>query len=114
MKYKDLFKLPLDWLQPQCLVWSANHEHAVFSIEDEVHPKAVYIWLGYIDAFGEAYFSYPPLHVIFKYKLQQGNRDWELSEISEGNIPFVSNNPFDPRKENAASNTAVSVFPQNQ
>ena len=103
--YKDQFQFPVEWLEPQCLAWSANHEHAVFSIEDEIHPKAVCIWLGYT----EDSISFT---MICKIQLQGGY--WELSEISKGQIPLVNNNPFDPRKENAASNTAVSVFPQNQ
>ena len=106
MRYKDLaHPTPSLLLNPQCLAWTANHEHAVFGIEDEIHPKSVVIWLEYTPLF-------PPFPVIEKYRSIDG--DWHLIETSDGEIPLVNNNPFDPRKNNAASNTAASVFPQNR
>lgn len=33
-----------DRLNRKVLAWSANHEHAVFDLHDEVHPATVYVW----------------------------------------------------------------------
>ena len=52
MKYEDLFTPPHgETREPkqQCLIWSENHEHAVASIDDEIHPQAKCVWLGFED-----------------------------------------------------------------
>ena len=105
MRHKDLFSRQHSLLNPKCLAWTENHEHAVFSVEDEIHPKAVVVWLGFIAFF-------PPDPTLCKY--QRVGDEWELVESSVGEVPLVNHNPFDPRKQNAASNTAESVFPQNR
>ena len=112
MRYNDIFGMHLPRLIPClkgefitgdfCLVWTANYEHAVFYIADRIHPAAVYVWLQ----------TYVPTRMISKFQKLDGK--WKRVEQSEGRIPLVNNNPFDPRLDNAASNTAVSVFPQNK
>ena len=106
-----------DRLNRKVLAWSANHEHAVFDLQDEVHPATVYVWFEW---HSKGLWYGGPWNTIYKIKrfktvLNANNwwYDWGFAERSDGNIPFVNNNPFDPRKENAASNTAASVFPQN-
>ena len=50
MKYRDLFTPPHgDAQEPkqQCLIWSENHEHAVASIDDEIHLQAKRVWLEF-------------------------------------------------------------------
>ena len=52
MKYEDLFTPPHgETREPkqQCLIWSENHEHAVASIDDEIHPQAKCVWIGFED-----------------------------------------------------------------
>ncbi len=104
MRYRDLFTLPngeaLENLHPpepkqQCLIWSENHEHAVASIDDEIHPQAKCVWLGFEDP-----------DVIYAYEKHWKTGDWELVERKKGNIPLVNNNPFKPDSE--------SVFPVNK
>ena len=90
-------------LDIKVLVWSANHEHAIFEMEDEVHPATVCVWFQCYR--GKRY----TIHKIQRIDADQ----WKEAEVSVGSIPFVNHNPFDPRKQNAASNTAESVFPQN-
>ena len=108
MRYKDLFKVDTRLeLNPQCLAWTVNHEHAVFAIDACIHPAAVVVWLGFIDFF-------PPFPMIYKYQKHWETGEWELIEESIGEIPLVNNNPFSPHGRDAASNTAASVFPQNQ
>ena len=116
MKYIDIYRKAYSLVkQPNCslyfkglgvrvLVWSVNHEHAIFGLEDEVHPATVCVWFQCQR--GEK-------GTIHKIQRIDGDQ-WEMTEISVGNIPFVNNNPFDPRKDLAASNTAASVFPQNK
>ena len=140
MKYIDIFKqaygysgsskfglspdTPIDYegywgLNDKVLAWAKHHEHAVFHILDEVHPSAVVVWFGWKFqglAYGGSWthiykIQYVQTTVINPSDVRYG---WSLAERSVGNIPYVNNNPFDPRKQNAASNTAVSVFPQNQ
>ena len=98
MKYSDLFTSPHGeaW-QPkqQCLIWSENHEHAVASIDDEIHPQAKFVWL-----------EFEGLDVIYAYGRHWKTGNWELVEEKKGNIPLVDNNPFKPDSE--------SVFPVNQ
>lgn len=104
MKYRDLTKMSFwtseEW-ETQCLVWSAHYEHAVFSIHDAIHPQAKYVWL-----------KPKRLLLIHAYYKHWKTGKWILAELKKGNIPLVNNNPFQPCG-NAASNTAVSVFPQN-
>jgi hypothetical protein len=109
MRYRDLFALPsggaLENLHPrepkqQCLIWSANHEHAVASVDDEIHSQAKRVWLGFEDP---NWCSHP---VIYAYERHWQTGDWELVERKKGNIPLVNNNPFKPDSE--------SVFPVNK
>ena len=115
MKYIDIYRESYSLAKhPKCslyfknlgirvLAWTSNHEHAVFFLDDEVHPAAVCVWFQ--DYRGMAF-------TIRKIHLKNGR--WEEAEVSVGSIPLANNNPFDPREQNAASNTAESVFPQNQ
>ena len=99
MKYRDLFipqPLQPSEPQPQCLIWSENHEHAVAAIDDAIHPQAKYVWLGFEG----------PSPVIDAYQKHWKTGDWELVERKKGNIPLVNNNPFKPDSE--------SVFPANR
>ena len=98
MKYRDLFTPPHEEareLKRQCLIWSANHEHAIASIDDEIHPQAKCVWL-----------EFEGLNVIYAYQKHWKTGDWELVENKTGNIPLVNNNPFKPDSE--------SVFPVNK
>ena len=115
LKYIDIYRqayklikqppssLYFEGLGIRVLAWSANHEHAIFGLEDEVHPATVCVWFQYQQGQKET---------ILKIERKCGK--WEQVEVSVGNIPYTHNNPFDPRKQNAASNTAESVFPQNR
>lgn len=98
MKYREL-STPLHGeardLKQKCLIWSANHEHAVASIDDEIHPQAKCVWLEFEDS-----------NVIYAYEKHWKTGTWELIERKKGNIPLVNNNPFKPDSE--------SVFPVNQ
>ena len=98
MKYREL-STPLQGeaqeLKQKCLIWSANHEHAVASIDDEIHPQAKCVWLEFEDS-----------DVIYAYEKHWKTNDWVLVERKKGNIPLVNNNPFKPDSE--------SVFPVNQ
>ena len=98
MKYSDLFTPPdaeARELKQECLIWSSNHEHAVASVDDEIHPQAKCIWL-----------EFENLNVIYAYQKHWKTVNWELVERKKGNIPLVNNNPFKPDSE--------SVFPANQ
>ena len=98
MRYRNLFTLPhgeAQELKQKCLIWSANHEHAVASVDDEIHPQAKCVWLEFEDS-----------DVIYAYEKHWKTGDWELVERKKGNIPLVNNNPFKPDSE--------SVFPVNQ
>lgn len=98
MKYKDLFTLPYGETQKprqQCLIWSENYEHAVASIDDEIHPQAKFVWLE------SAGFD-----VIYAYGKHWKTSNWELVERKKGNIPLINSNPFKPDSE--------SVFPVNK
>lgn len=116
MKYIDIFNQAyrIDYrtmhreafhanLQGQVLAWSANHEHAIFDLWDDVHPATVCVWFQY---------QRGDENTIHKTERKCGK--WKKAEVAVGSIPFVNNNPFDPRRNTAASNTAESVFPQNQ
>ena len=103
--HKDAFHARLD---VRVLAWTVNHEHAVFHLLGEVHPATACIWFQYFRGEGDNL-----EYTIHKIQRIDGNR-WREAEVSVGSIPFVNNNPFDPRKQNAASNTAESVFPQNE
>ena len=98
MKYSDLFT-PLQGevreLKQQCLIWSENHEHAVASIDDAIHPQAKRVWL-----------EFEGLNVIYAYEKHWKTGNWELVERKKGNIPLVNNNSFKPDSE--------SVFPVNK
>jgi hypothetical protein len=67
MKYRDLFT-PLHGkareLKQQCLIWSENHEHAVASIDDEIHPQAKRVWLGFEDP---NWYSHPVIYAYEKH-----------------------------------------------
>ena len=102
--HKDAFHARLD---ARVLAWTVNHEHAVFHLLGEVHPSSVCVWFQYFR--GEGDNLEDTIH-----KIQRVDNKWKKVEVSVGCIPFVNHNPFDPRKDNAASNTAESVFPQNQ
>lgn len=104
MRYRDLFTRPSGEAQEnlhplnlkrQCLIWSENHEHAVASIDDEIHPQAKCVWLEFED-----------FDIIYAYERHWQTGDWELVERKKGNIPLVNNNPFKPDSE--------SVFPINK
>lgn len=82
-------------LKQKCLIWSANHEHAVASVDDEIHPQAKCVWLEFESS-----------DVIYAYEKHWETGDWVLVERKKGNIPLVNNNPFKPNSE--------SVFPVNQ
>ena len=98
MKYRSLFT-PLHGeareLKRQCLIWSANHEHAVTSIDDDIHPQAKCVWL-----------EFEGINVIHAYEKHWKTGEWKLVERKKGNIPLVNNNPFKPDSE--------SVFPVNK
>ena len=92
---------------PQVLVWASHYETAVFDIHDSIYLEAKWLWFQMI---GD-----PKGYIIKKYgRYFHDKGRWQLLETSYGQIPLVNYNPFDPRKNNAASNTAESVFPQNQ
>ena len=104
VRYRDLFTRPsgeaLEDRHPsepkqQCLIWSENHEHAVASIDDEIHPQAKCVWL-----------EFENFDVIYAYEKHWKTGRWELVEQKKGNIPLVNNNPFKPDSE--------SVFPVNK
>ena len=98
MKYRDLFTPPSGEtreLKQKCLIWSANHEHAVATIDEEIHPQARCVWL-----------EFEGLDVIYAYEMHWKTGKWELVERKKGNIPLVNNNPFKPDSE--------SVFPVNR
>ena len=105
-------------LNDKVLAWASHHEHAVFNLHDEVHPATIVVWFGWRSRGLEYGYSFETIYKIQRIKtVINPNKwwyDWAFVERSYGNIPFVNNNPFDPRKQNAASNTAESVFPQNQ
>lgn len=117
MKYIDIYREAYSLIkQPECclyfkgldtrvLAWTANHEHAVFGLQDEAHPATVCVWFQFLQDGVEIY-------RIYKIELKDGA--WEHSEVSVGRIPYVNNNPFAPRILDAVSNTTDSVFPQNQ
>ena len=138
MKYMDIFKQACAWgprefgltfdtrpgdkgyqrLNNEVLAWSSHHEHAVFYLQDQVHSATVYVWFEW---FHELWYYSKGWNTIYKIKRvktiinpQDVRDNWAFAESCVGNIPFVSHTPFDPRKQNAASNTAESVFPQNQ
>ena len=106
MKHLDLWNVAtkcineqyLLGLEKRVLAWSANHEHAVFDLQDEVHPAAVCVWFQYCSE-GRS--------TILKVVNHSG--DWGLSELGAGKIPFVSNNPFVPDGRDAASNADGGV-----
>ncbi len=79
----------------QCLIWSENHEHAVASVDDDIHPQAKRVWLEFED-----------FDVIYAYEKHWKTGDWELVERKKGNIPLVNNDPFKPDSE--------SIFPVNK
>ena len=91
MKYRDLFT-PLDAeageLKQHCLIWSANHEHAVAAIDAEIHPQAKCVWL-----------EFKGLNVIYAYEKHWKTGTWQLVEEKKGNIPLENNNPFKPDSE---------------
>ena len=89
---------------PKILVWSANHETAIFDVNDEVHPASVVVWFQMI--------GHRNGSVSEKYELKDDR--WRLVEQSFGKITYRNYNPFEPHGRDAASNTAASVFPQNQ
>ena len=98
MKYSDLFTPPdtaVGELKQKCLIWSENHEHAVATIDDEIHPQARCVWL-----------EFENFNVIYAYEKHWKTGGWELVERKKGNIPLVNNNPFKPDSE--------SVFSANQ
>ena len=129
MKYRDLFlENPSFWgdktPEPKCLAWSANHEHAVFSLDDTIHPQAKFVWIKpsgtpFILCYEQKRY-WKKYRYDSQYKLtrrvyhEYKPPRWDFVELKLGRIPLVNNNPFDPCRQNAASNTAESVFPQNQ
>ena len=94
-------------LDVRVLAWTSHHEHAVFHLLKEIHPATVCVWFQYWRGEGDG-----QVDTIHKIELKDGK--WKKAEVSAGSIPYANHNPFDPRKDNAASNTAESVFPQNQ
>ena len=67
-------------------------EHAVASIDDEIHPQAKCVWL-----------EFEGLDVIYAYERHWKTGDWGLAERKKGNIPLVNNNPFEPDSESVFS-----------
>ena len=116
MKYLDIFYQVLGTEygyipRHKVLAWTVNHEHAVFHILDDVHPATVVVWFQWEMYSNDV--TWEKVNTIHKFERKDDK--WRYAEpLSRGEIPLVNNNPFDPRKENAASNTAESVFPQNQ
>lgn len=95
MKYRDLRTPPHEEvreLKQRCLIWSANHEHAIASIDDEIHPQAKRVWL-----------EFEGLDLIYAYEKHWKTGDWGLVERKNGNIPLVNNNPFKPNSESVFS-----------
>lgn len=90
---------------PKVLVWSANHETAVFGIHERIHPKAVCVWIQFQPITPDGN------HYIEKH-VKSFTGEWTLPETCQGFVDFVNHNPFEP-KGNAASNTADSVFLPN-
>ena len=86
MKYRDLFT-PLHEeareLKQQCLIWSVNHEHAVASIDHEIHPQAKRVWL-----------EFEGFNVIYAYEKHWKTGDWELVEEKEGKHPVSKQQPL--------------------
>ena len=73
MKYRDLFTPPHgEAREPkqQCLIWSANHEHAVASVDDEIHSQAKRVWLGFEDP---NWCSHPVIYAYEKTLGKQAN-----------------------------------------
>lgn len=116
MKYIDIFRqayklikqprtsLYFKGLGIRVLAWSANLEHAIFGLDDDVHPATVCVW-----------FQCQRTKVDTIHKIQRIAGDqWEMTEISVGKVPLSNNNPFASQRATAVSNTAESVFPQNQ
>ena len=98
-------------ISEKALAWTVNYETGVFPVGEQIHPKAAHVWLQYFP------FSTASGHTdlgAFIEKWQRRGDEWECVEKSLGKVHFVNHNPFDPRKDLAASNTAKSVFPQNR
>ena len=112
MTYRDILPKPnRTEIYPRVLAWSANYETGVFSIDAPIHPQAKWIWyqmMPYRTPYSACYMDAR----IEKY--QNNNGCWKRVEKNRGRVPLVNHNPFDPSQQNAASNTAASVFPQNQ
>ena len=128
MKYRDLFLNNPSFFddetpEPICLAWSANHEHAVFLLDETIHPKAKFVWIKLSKTpFILCYerkrywneYCYDSEYQLNRRVYHEYNPPrWDFVELKLGNIPLVNNNPFKPCG-NAASNTAESVFPQNR
>ena len=100
-------------LNINCLAWTAHYETATFSIYDDIDEATQHLWfeehfpgIGFGNTF----------HVIYKIKFRSdlGYNCWRLEEKCNGRIRFVNENPFDPRKDLSASNTAKSAYKVNQ
>ena len=117
MKYIDIFRqayklkkqprtsLYFKGLGIRVLAWSANLEHAIFGLEDDVHPATVCVWFQCQRA------EVDTIHKIVRIAADSGKMT-EVSIGSSPHIPTITRLPHE--RANAASNTAESVFPQNQ
>lgn len=111
--YEKIQKVPINEIRDKygtlrlndyrVLVWTANYETAVFNINHAIHEEAAYVWIELNDNKNRP--------IIVKYK-RNGN-EWEYVEDTIGSIWHVNYNPFAP-KDNAASNSAESVFEVNK
>ena len=98
MTYREIYvNNPSFWEkhspESNCLVWSNNLEHAVFSIDDKIHLCSRFVWIKPQNT---------SFILCYEYRIQ-GNA-WVFVELKLGKIPLENNNPFDG---------VPSVFPQN-
>ena len=102
--YRDLLLKPSRIeIYPKILVWTANYETCVFSIDMPIHPQAKWVWCNIMPYRTPSSVCYMGAYI---QKYERIGDQWELVEESKGKVCFVNNNPFDSQKNNAASNTA--------
>ena len=96
--YKSILRLPPDAYRTEnrVLVWSADFEHAVFDINDAIHPNAICVWFELMARdsptsyrqYTQKYRKDSPKDSGFPYGV------WGVVEASFGKIDFVYGNPF--------------------